>query len=295
MDSKLKSLGDSDSSITDYTDELRHNYFYSLMCVIIFSVIDILMCIFMLSIYNNWLAILSPFLSVQAIIIFIFIMIEIIYFVNFLNPKKLNEMGSSEKKSIEKDFNANLSTKSDVSFDSFITTYNLLEKLLRDYACELVGGDYFSTKFQIMNALNVLVKYEIINKETLSIINEIRRYRNALVHSLETDKSVNQNICIQLENIYNNLKEIYENRANNELSAEKRNNLYNYSKNLGFGERENKVIDYISKNDSASISELSEYLGLSRAGTIRTINTLQELGILENIGKSKYTRWALKK
>lgn len=126
MDSKLKSLGDSDSSITDYTDELRHNYFYSLICVIILSVIDILMCLFMLSIYNNWLSFLSPFLSVQTIIIFIIIMIEIIYFVNFLNPKILNEMGSSEKKSIEKDFNANLSTKSDISFDSFITTYNLL-------------------------------------------------------------------------------------------------------------------------------------------------------------------------
>lgn len=295
MDSKLKSLGDSDSSITEYTDELRSNYFSSLMSVIILSIIDIIMCISILSIYNNWLDVLLPFLSIQALIIFIFIMIEIIYFVNFLNPNKLNELGSSDKESIEKGFKTSTSSSSGASFDSFVTTYNLLEKLIRDYACELVGGDYFSSKFQIINALNVLVKYEIINRQTLSIINELRRYRNALVHSLDTDKSVNQNVYAQLEGIYSNLKDIYENRNDEKLSAEKRNSLYSYSKNLGFGERENRVIDYLNKNDTASISELSEFLNLSRTGTIKTISNLQELGVLENIGKTKHTRWAIKK
>lgn len=81
----------------------------------------------------------------------------------------------------------------------------------------------------------------------------------------------------------------------NSLFLEKQNNLKNYTKSLGFGEMENKIINYLEKHDYASIYELSEYLNFSRNSTIKVIKNLLEIGILENTGTSQRTRWALKK
>ena len=311
IDSKLKTFGESDSTVTDIIDDLRTDYFSSLMTVIILSAIDILFCLFILCIYNNFLNILSPFFMNQSIIIFVFIMIEIIYFVNFLNPIKIREKGSADKERIEKSFKKTTSSSSSASaksasFSSFVTTYNLLEALIREYADKLTGSSYSSYKTPFFDAINILLKYEIINRETLSIIDELRRYRNALVHSLETDKSVNPDAYNKLENIYKKLKDIYDinmiasnnstdESEQNSLFLEKQNNLKNYTKSLGFGEMENRIINYFEKHDYASIYELSEYLNLSRNSTIKVIKNLQEIGILENTGTSQRTRWALKK
>lgn len=295
IDSKLKSIGASDSTITDYTDDIRNDYFFSLMMIIILSIMDILLCIFILCIYNNIFNIVAPLLMNQSMLLFIFIMIEIVYFVNFLNPNKIKEKGSADKETIELSFESNpVSSSDDDSFSPFVTYYNLLEKLIRDYACELVNSPYSSNKLKIMDALYVLVKYEIISKQTSSIVDELRRYRNALVHSLDTDKTVNKSAYLELEKIYTTLKDIYDNRDNQELFNEKRSAFYNYSAQLGYGEIENRIISYLKVHSQASISDLSDHLGLTRANTIRRLNNLQELGVLENIGTHQRTRWSLK-
>lgn len=295
IDSKLKSMGESDSTVTDYTEDLRNDYFFSLMMIIILSVIDILLCILILCIYNNFFNIIAPFLMNQSILLFTFIMIEITYFVNFLNPNKIKEKGSADKETIEFSFEKNSEkVPEDDSFSPFVTYYNLLEKLIKDYACELVNSSYSSNKLKIVDALYVLVKYEVISKQTSSIIDELRRYRNALVHSLDTDKTVNKRAFQELEKIYTTLKDIYDNRNNQELFDEKRYAFFDYSSQLGYGEIENKIISYLKEHSQATISELSDYLGLSRASTIRRLNSLQELGMLENIGTLQRTKWSLK-
>lgn len=295
IDSKLKSLGETDSTVTDYTEDIRNDYFFSLMIIIILSAIDILLCILILCIYNNKFSIISPFLMNQSILLFIFIMIEIVCFVNFLNPNKIKEKGSADKETIELTFENNLETSlDDISFSQFITYYNLLEKLIKDYACELLDGPNSYNNFKIMDSIYVLIKYEIISKQISKIIDELRRYRNALVHSLDTDKTVNRGAYQELKNIYSTLKDIYDNRTNPELFNEKRVAFLNNYAQLEYGEIENRIIKYLKEHSQASISELSNYLGLARPTAIKKLNYLQELGIIKNIGTKQRTKWSLK-
>ena len=72
IDSKIKTLGDEDHTITDYTDELRHEYFTALIYIIVLSIMDILFCLIVLSIYNNIFHICLSFFMTETIIIFVF-------------------------------------------------------------------------------------------------------------------------------------------------------------------------------------------------------------------------------
>lgn len=62
IDSKLKSIGESDSTVTDYAEDLRSDYFSSMIIIIILSAVDIISCICILCIYNNIFNLLAPFL-----------------------------------------------------------------------------------------------------------------------------------------------------------------------------------------------------------------------------------------
>ena len=77
--------------------------------------------------------------------------------------------------------------KERASIEEIAEAHDELEKLLKDFACFLIESPNSTYKIQIFEALDVLLRNEIINRETYSIIDEFRRYRNALVHSLDTD------------------------------------------------------------------------------------------------------------
>lgn len=84
----------------------------------------------------------------------------------------------------------------DKDFKPFVAYYNRLEALIIGYATELMNQELKLTKsykyvsnekkqIQIIQALEILNMKEIINRNIFIKIDELRRYRNALVHSLE--------------------------------------------------------------------------------------------------------------
>lgn len=292
IDSKIKTLGDEDHTITDYTDELRHEYFTALIYIIVLSIMDILFCLIVLSIYNNIFHICLSFFMTETIIIFVFIMIFTFHFVCYLNPSKLQEKGSIEKEDIEKDYSS-LTTEQTDTFSPFVTYYNLLDKLVKTYACELTDNQIPVYKIQIFEALDILLRHEIINKETYNQINELRRYRNALVHSLDTDKTVETNIYNNLEKIYTLLKAIYDNRSDNDLFVKNKAKLYEYSHNQGYGSIENEILLFLSTN-TASTNEIANHLNISRASTVRKLQSLQNLNLIEKTEANKQLKWKVK-
>ena len=155
-------------------------------------------------------------------------MLFTINFVCYLNPSKIQEKGSIEKKEIEKGYSSSFSEKAD-TFSPFVTYYNLLEKLTKKFACNLINSEQAKFKIQLSEALDILLQHEIINRKIYYRINELRRDRNALVHSLDTDKTVDSVIYHDLENIYKLLQDMYDNYSNENLVIESKQKLYEYS------------------------------------------------------------------
>lgn len=64
--------------------------------------------------------------------------------------------------------------------------------------------------------------------------------------------------------------------------------------NTEFTVREEAVIDYIGKNDTAKISEISESVGLNQSAVKRVIQSLKEKGVLFNNGTNRNSIWILR-
>ena len=52
VDSKLKTLSEADTTITEYVEDTRHDYYISLMYIIILSTINIILCLIVLAVYD---------------------------------------------------------------------------------------------------------------------------------------------------------------------------------------------------------------------------------------------------
>ena len=133
----------------------------------------------------------------------------------------------------------------------------------------------------------------MIYKETYNRINELRRYRKALVHSLDTDKTVEANIYNNLEKIYTLLTDIYDNRSDDDLFAEKKMKLYEYSRNQGYGTIENEILLFLSTH-TASTNEIASHLNITRSSVLRNLQNLQKLNLIEKAGSNKQVKWKAK-
>lgn len=293
IDSKMKSLAEEDTTITDYVEDIRQNYYISLMYIIILSIINIVFCLLVIATYDNNLLTVTPFFMTESIIIFSFIMIELIKFVCYLNPNVIREKGSLDKDSIDAEYKDSTDkNESSENFSPFITDYNLLEKLLRDFACYLIGSPNSTYKMQIFEALDVLLRNKIINRETYSIIDEFRRYRNALVHSLDADKSVNPSIYKKLNEIYTLLKSAYDLRIENNTDfEEKQRELMDYAQKHGYNEIDRKILEFLTTHSNASLREISEATNYSIAAIHRRIANLQTIGAITKIGTGRQSTW----
>jgi uncharacterized membrane protein len=282
----MQSIGSNDTTITDYTENLRQDYFNALLYIVAFSIVAIIFSLITLAIYSNSIfKHFLPFFLTESILLFLLVMAEVIGFVLYLNPSSLKIKGSQEKHNIDNEYGTKAVTAD--NFSPFITYYNLLEQQLNKYACELIQSPQSIHKLQFFESLDILLRNEIINRKAYNLLNDLRRYRNALVHSLDIDKTVNPTIYKELEDMYELINDIYQNR-NNENFHEKICKLYEYANTQGFNETEQNIIAYVSNNPTASISEISEHIGYSKASTTRKLKLLQESGLIQNqrIGKS---------
>lgn len=297
IDSKMKSFSESDITVTEYIEDIRHDYYISLMHIIILSIINIIFCLTVIAIYDNTFRILAPFFMTESIIIFIFIMIELIRFVCYLNPNAIKEKGSLDKDSIDAEYQNKTDTNEQhtENFSPFITDYNILEKLIKVFACSLIGSPNSVYKIQIFDSLDILLRNEIINRETYSMIDEFRRYRNALVHSLDIDKSVNPTIYKKLNETYILLKAIYDAQVtDNDLAfKEKQLELKQYSKAHGYNEIDKKILDFMKANPNTSLHEISKHTNYTISTIRRRISNLQKMGTISKISEGRQTRWQI--
>lgn len=291
IDSKIQSIGATDDTITEYTESLRSDCFHSLIYIIIFSVIDIIFCLITLAIYNedNAFFLLLTFFLTEAILLFLLIMTEVIKFALYLNPTSIKEKSMKEKYIIDNEYSSNKENKN--SFSSFITYYNLLEELLKQYACELTCSPQSMHNLHIFDALNILQQNQIINGRAYYLINDLRRYRNALVHSPDIDKSVNTVIYNELKDIYTLIHDIYMFKDNNDIKLQKINKLYDYTNRNHNNELDQRLLSYLKKHPSASLSELSKTFNYTKSGILKKLKLLQESGLIQQQESNGRRKW----
>lgn len=298
MDSKRNTIAETDETVADYVNDIRPNHFRSLQYIIIFSISSIILCLLVIATYDNAYRILTPFFMTETMIVFTITMCELFRFIHFLNPKTIEKMGTNEKMSIDTEYiNKDASTTVNVlaGFSPFITNYNILEKLIKDFACELIDSPSSAYKLQIFDSLSILLENGVIFPETYSIIDEFRRYRNALVHSSDSDKSVNPLIHQKLNTIYKLLKSIYDARKtkNDQEIQTNINKLKEYSKAHGYNEFDRKILDYLASHSYASLNEIAEDINYAIPSIRHRMVSLQKIGVVIKIGQGKQTKWQI--
>lgn len=217
---KFKESAKNDDTYYEATAALLNRYFYILILIAVTCGATIIMCIVGIVVLHNWIVV-YPFIIDESVLLFLIGIISILVFgTMLLDPEKLDKEIAKMKKQAEEYYQAAGSTESG-DFSDFLKTYNLLEKVIIEFAKECVKGQttYYQTyKPQIIQSLKVLNKSEIINGALLSEINELRMYRNGLVHGV--DFNVTQDACSRISEIYNALKHAFDIFKNNGRDSE---------------------------------------------------------------------------
>lgn len=133
--------------------------------------------------------------------------------------KKMEELGKdAEKILLSEDFQINKENnkkqihttdkEQKISLSEFISQYNILENKAK-YIIKELGVGNIHDHIPLYNSINILLKYEIIDRTTSLQINEIRRLRNYLVHGITSshEGDISFSIYTILTEINNKLDE----------------------------------------------------------------------------------------
>lgn len=133
--------------------------------------------------------------------------------------KKMEELGKdAEKILLSEDFKINKENnkkqiyttdkEQKISLSEFISQYNILENKAK-YIVKELGLENIHDHMSLYNSINILLKYEIIDRTTSLQINEIRRLRNYLVHGITSSHEgyISLSIYTILTKINNKLDE----------------------------------------------------------------------------------------
>lgn len=282
IDPKLKEVGSKDERLADSVEILRHKYFNNIISLSFMCAITIISCLFTLSLYDEISSKTIPIILNQSTLLCIGSIILFLYFgCSLLNPNALSNLSKEELKNIEKEYGG-----IDKDFKPFVAYYNRLESLIIGYATELMNQelkltvsykyvDYKKRHIQIIQALEILGMKEIINRNIYKKVDELRRYRNALVHSLD-DEKVNPIIFEELKSLYQKLYDVYQNKDNEELWNQKRLELYQYGEQITLSEMDKKILEMIERDSNVTLGEIANNLEISKATVSRKINLLLE-------------------
>lgn len=295
LNPKIKDLPKKDTTIKDYAEDLSHDLFVSLMYIILPGTITIVFNLIAMGTNDDSFSRFVPFFTIESIILFLFVMIEVIVFARCLRPNAIKEKGSTVKKAIESAYPAESQNPPSTTYSPFLTYYNLLEKILGTFACILTDSSCQTNVIPSSEALDILLCKNIINRETYSIVDEFLLYRNAIVHSLDTDKAVNPIIFSELENIYILLNTAYEAYISKDETAFRthQDKLLSYTSSHGYSKIDKNIMHYLVAKNAASLQEISKHINYSAACTRSRIGTLQKLGIIMQSGSTKRSLWTL--
>lgn len=206
---KFKESTRGDDVLYDATMSILDRYFRNLRWIGIMCGVVIFLCVFGIIDMYNWL-IIYPFVINQGVILFIVLTISILAFgIALLDPNKLDKEVKRLKNDAEKYYKSSASAEGD--FREFLKSYNLLEHLIINFAEACLRENkrfLYDYKPQIIQSLKMLTKCDIIDHILINEINELRMYRNALVHGI--DFSIAQEVCNRIQKIYKTLNEAFE-------------------------------------------------------------------------------------
>lgn len=280
IDPKLKEAGSKDEQLADSIEILRHKYFDNIIVLSIVCAITIISCLFTLSLYDELSSRSIPIFLNQSTILCIGSIILFLYFgCSLLNPNALSKLSKEELKNIDKEYG-----NKDKDFKPFVAYYNRLEALIIGYATELMNQelkltvsykyiDYKKKQIQILQSLEILIMKEIINRNIYNKTDELRRYRNALVHSID-DEKVNPIIFEELKELYEKLYDVYQNKNNNDLWREKVSALYQYGEQITLSEMDKQILEMIESDSNITFGEIATSLGITKSSANRKLNML---------------------
>jgi len=206
---KLRAFSQKEDDYYEAVDTLLSQYFRNLIIVAVVCWTSFFFSVFAIIMLSQPSAIYNYFVKQSTVLFFASITLILAFGVAMLDPKKLAKETTRQKLEAERRYTLT-EPKTQADLGEFLRTYNQLEQLIIDFAGELVRNDQRNvTGFRprILESMAVLGMHEIIYTELRSNIDELRRYRNGLVHG--TDLTVSVPILNRLTEIYQDLETIH--------------------------------------------------------------------------------------
>jgi uncharacterized protein YutE (UPF0331/DUF86 family) len=131
-------------------------------------------------------------LNQSMVLIFTEIVLIVLFSWYSMNPKSIDKINEYLKKQNEYD-----TSLEEGNFQEFLKYYNGIESMIIRQSNNLTNFPVFEVSIKnnkfyrpnILDALKILISAEIIDKELADNINELRKYRNSVVHAEEPQVS----------------------------------------------------------------------------------------------------------
>lgn len=287
VDQKNKKMKDFDDSVEEYIDRISENQYQIVKRIIWLSISALVLCFGVLSSYRLFDQIVS-FGMVEAMILFGMIIFALLDFSRFLSPDTIKKMSSKDTAMYDE---VRTSLDEIYSFSRFITLYNQMEETIKYLSAVQIDRQQSLYKIQTKEAMMILLNYEIISQQTNNVIQDIRMYRNALVHSASEDKNVNSDMYERLKDILFFLTRIKESIVKGEDYSQYTEELSEYVANLKMTKVEERILEYIREHQSSSLAEISEYLAFSSRATLSGLYQLMGKNKVTKVGNGRHTKW----
>lgn len=235
FESKLNEIADKDETYIDHITTLKIDYFKDIFFSGLISGISIILSLICLIIYNESkydqydIGAIFNFSSTIAVLS-IYTIISFSW--KLLNPNKIKSISGKLKKQIEKEsksterkiqfhkdsFNEQLDDNKESYYD-FMNKYTQMENLVHEIADKLTSiySDYERVNSKIIKSrrpiaatsIKILEKNSIISKEESENLNNLRKYRNVLIHG--DDFKVDSEVFKLLNDTYSYIRAKYDN------------------------------------------------------------------------------------
>lgn len=286
-DSKLKDLQERDETSQEYIKELRSESFFLIWRIALSGAIVIALCLVVLSCYDKWPRMMLFFTS-EVCPLFLYALLLTICLVYSLRPNALQDKRTQERKSIEESYPQNNSPEDKISLGMFVMRYNRLEELIKTYVAAVLGED-IDPRIRLYSAFDVLMQHEVFNRQICSTIDELRRYRNAVVHSTDERQYVDGDIYETLNGVFARLKAMYEKRNTNQW-FESKNELLEYINQRVIGEVETTIMQMLSK-DEYTARQIAEKTGFSSGRVANALRRLNDASLIMCVSSGPHRIW----
>lgn len=286
-DTKLKDLQERDETSQEYIIELRNDSFHLIWRIALSGAVVIGLCLIVLSCYDRWPRIML-FLTSEVGPLFLYALLLTICLVYSLRPDALQDKRAQERKNIEESYPQDSAAEDKVPLGMFVLCYNRLEALIKTYAADLLGENADS-RMKLYSAFDVLIQYEVFDRQICSTIDELRRYRNAVVHSTDEGQYVDGDIYETLNGVFNRLKAMYENRKTDQWHESKRE-LLGYINQQVIGEVETAIMQMLSQNEYTA-RQIAEKTGFSSGRVANALKRLNDAGLIMCISSGPHRIW----